>query len=142
MSGERPVHRMQIDEGSHQLGDCERGVGVIQMNCHMIREIRETRMLFEMALEDIGDRCADEEILLPQSQLTARFGAVVGVEHPGDHFVSPFDRGGRLKVARVEERHVESGGGSRLPKTQCAHSTSGVTRDEHIVSASDDTALW
>ena len=65
----------------NQLGDRNRGMGIVELNRDPARELRKVVVGLEVATDDVGDRAGDEKVLLPQAKLLAGEKIVVRVEH-------------------------------------------------------------
>ena len=79
-----PVDPVLVDQEAHQLGHGDGGVGVVELDRHLVGQRREVGMTGEVAPEDVLQAGRGEEVLLLQPQFLAGLGRVVGVEDAGD----------------------------------------------------------
>ena len=61
-----------IDQQPHQLGDRDRGVGVVELDRGLVGQRADVAEILDVAADDVLDRGRGEEILLPQPQFLAR----------------------------------------------------------------------
>ena len=61
-----------VDEDAHQFGDGHGGMGVVQLDRHLVGERAHLVILLHVAADDVLQRGGGEEIFLPQPQLLAR----------------------------------------------------------------------
>ncbi len=78
-----PVEAFLIHHDTHQFGDGDGRMGVVQLDRHLVGQGIEGIVKLAVAVEDVGERGGDEEILLLEAQLAAHHGGVVGIEHLG-----------------------------------------------------------
>ena len=77
----QPSQAIEVNQNPHHLRNADGRMGVVELNGHLVRQFVPGFVMFLVAIEDVLQRGADEEILLLQAQLLAHFGGVVGVEH-------------------------------------------------------------
>ena len=128
-----PDETVPVAQEAHEFSDPDRGVGVVEVDRDMHREVRELAVLGKMAGQDVLQGCRDEEILLPQPQLATSRGAVVRVEHPGDVLVLVLDARGAGVVPAVEGRKVDLLRRGGTPQPERAHMVRAVPRHHEVV---------
>ena len=102
-----PLDGVFVDQDTHQFGDSEHGVGIVQVDGNGLGEVGQVVVFFEVTAHDVLHRGGDEEVFLTQAQFAADGGGVVRVEDARDVFrgVLFFD-GGEI-IAFVEVTEVE-----------------------------------
>ena len=65
--GAIPVEPVDVEQHAHQLRDGERGMRIVQLDGHLVRQLVQVRMAVEEAAQDVLQRRADEEVLLLQA---------------------------------------------------------------------------
>ena len=108
-----PVIAAFIQHNTHQLGNSQYRMGVIQMNGYYIRQIIQCTIISQVTLDDILYRSRYEEILLAQTQ-TLAFGMVIlRIKYTGNAFGQCFLLHGSDIFAGVKGYHIKVIGGSR-----------------------------
>ncbi len=102
-----PSKPLGIDEDSHELGDDERGVRLVEVDEHLVWESVPAGVRLAVAAQNVAQRAADEEVLLAEAQLLAGHRIVVGIEHLGEVFgehlrLDRFHIGTLVEVGEVE----------------------------------------
>ena len=135
--GPVPLHALLVHQHAHELGDDERGMRLVEVDERLFGERRPVggAVVLPEAAQDVGERAAREEVLLPEAQLLAGHRVVVRVEHLrevlGEHL-----RLDRLHVgALVEVREVELVHRLRAPQAKRVHGV-GVADDREVVGDS------
>jgi hypothetical protein len=82
--GAVPVHAVLVDQQPHEFGHGQCGMGVVQVDRHLVGQDVEAAVVSQETSHEILQRGADEEELLAQAQFAPVIGAVVRVQHPGD----------------------------------------------------------
>jgi hypothetical protein len=88
MARHGPSHFVLVDQQSHQLGNRERRVRVVQLDGERRRAALELPALGHVLREHVLQRGAHEEVLLLEAQLLALRRGVVRVEHAREFFAS------------------------------------------------------
>ena len=130
--GRCPGEPMLVHQQAHQLGHADGGVGVVQVDGHLVGQVGQAAVLSEMAGQDVLDAGAGEEIFLAQPQFAPGGCAVVGVEHPGDVLELVLELGRAGVVARIERGEVDVGRRGGFPQAQGAHAL-GAMAGDHVV---------
>jgi len=131
--GARPLVAVVVDQDAHQFGHGDRGMGVVELHRHFVRQRVERHAGFVEAVEHVLQRGADEEVLLLQAQLAAHFGGVVGIEHLGEVFRIVLVLDGADVVALVEVLEVEVAAGLGRPQAHVVHRAGVVAGDRVVV---------
>ena len=63
-----PVKAALVQQNAHHLGDCQSGVGVVQLDGDLVGQVLEGRIAGQVVLDDIADGCGRQEVLLAQAQ--------------------------------------------------------------------------
>ncbi len=116
-----PVHLLLVDEDPHELGHGDHGVGVVELEDHPLGQLREIEAVGEHVVEEVVDRCRDEEVLLLQPQLLALRGGILRVQHLGDVLRERLRAHGLLVVAGVEDAQIERVRRLRAPQPERVH---------------------
>ena len=138
--GVGPAHAVLVAEHAHQLRDRDRGVGVVEVNRHLVRQVGQRRVFLQMAAQQILDRGGDKEVLLLEPQLATGRRAVVRVQDPRDVLVFVLGAGRARVVAGVEGAEVKVGRRHRLPQPQRADSVGAVAGNHHVIGLGGDLA--
>ncbi len=113
-----PLDQLDVDEQSHQLGDRDRRVRVVELDRDLVGEHVERVVRLLVAPDDVLERRGDEEVLLLEPQLLARHAVVVRVEHLRDRLGRVLRANGRDVVALVELAEVELPRRARRPEPE------------------------
>ena len=70
-----------VEQNSHQLGNCESGVSVVDVDSNLLVEVIHTAVNTHMAHDDITDRGSAHKILLTQTESLTFCVVVVRIEH-------------------------------------------------------------
>jgi len=74
-----------VDQQSHELGDRDRRVRVVELADVLVRETGEAIAVHALpAAEHVLEARGRQEVLLPQPQLLAALAGVVGIQHQRD----------------------------------------------------------
>ena len=102
-----PVEPGLVQEDPHQLRDSQRGVGVVELDRNLVGECAPVVAARAEPPDDVGERAADQEILLGEPQPLAGPGGVVGVEDTGQALGRDLVVHGAEEVAAAELGEVE-----------------------------------
>ncbi len=130
--GVLPAHPVLVHQQPHQLGNADRRVRVVDLDRHEIRQIRDRSLLALQPLQDVLQRGADEEILLPEPQLAAGLGAVVRIEHLGQAFPMRLVADRAQMIALVEAPQIELLRRAGRPQAQRVDGVGAVARHRHV----------
>ena len=132
MPGLVPAVALLVQQNTHQLGDDQGGVGVVDLDDMLPGEVAQGAVLGLVLADDGLDGGGHEEILLFQPQGLALGVVVVRVEHLGD------DLGHGLLLHRFQilppgvERHVHRQGTLGIPQPQGVGVVGLVAGDLHV----------
>ncbi len=101
-----PADTVNIDQEPHQLRDRDGRVRVVQLDRHLVGELRNVAVLFQVTVDEVLQRGRCEEIFLAQPEFLAGRSRVARIEHLGDRFGSNLLGLRRDVIPRVE--HVET----------------------------------
>ena len=113
--GMLPAYAVDIDQEPHQLGHRDGGVRVVELNGHMVCELRDVAMLLQVTVNEVLKRCRGEEVLLAQAKFLAGGRRIAGVKHLRDRFRPNLLGLGRDIIARVEDIEAQGIGRARTP---------------------------
>ena len=124
-----PGELVLVDEDAHQLGDAEDGMGVVQLDRDLPRQVLEVaRPEFQEAPQDVLQRRGHEEVLLLEPQFPARALVVGRVEHLRDVLALRLVLYGAHVIALVEDAQIKLA--ARLGRPQ-AQGVDGVVAEAH-----------
>ena len=126
-----------IQQDAHQLGNGQGGVGVVDVDGGVVRQVVQGAELLEVAAHDVLHRGGDQEILLRQPQGFALPVIIGGVEHLGDDLGHGLLLHGAHILTLVEQGHVHARGGG-APQPQGGHAAAILARDHQVVGLGDD----
>jgi len=114
-----PAQAVIVHQDAHQLGDGHGGMGVVDVDGHLVREDGEVVAVGvdELLYRELDGR-GGEEILLLQAQLLALVAVVVGIENLGDDLRQLALLHGLHVLAAVEVAHVDLVDGLGAPGAQ------------------------
>ena len=127
---------MQIDQDTHQLGDREARVRVVELNRGLGRQAAQLPVGPEVALDQVLQRGRDEEILLAQAKLAPGRTFVVRIEEFADRFRARFLGRGADIVAAVEHVELERIGRARRPQPQRIDVVAAPADDRRVIGDS------
>ncbi|MCY1447658.1 hypothetical protein D9M71_642880 [compost metagenome] len=76
LPGGVPRHFVLVDEQAHQLGDGDRGVGIVELDRRLLRQVEQAVVHVQVPAQQVLQRGGNEEVFLAQAQLLAGLGAV------------------------------------------------------------------
>ena len=128
-----PTDALAIDEQAHEFGDHQRGMGVIQLQEHLVGELLPAIAVGLEPPQDILQGARHEEVLLPETEFPAFEHVVVRIKHFGQVFGQNLV-GHRVHIlAAVEVVQVELLGRLRGPEPQRIHRASAIAHDRQVV---------
>ena len=122
-----------IQQNAHQFGNAERGMRVVDVDGNLVGKVCKRAVHREMVADDALYRCADEEVLLLQTQQLTLGVVVGGVKHLGNGLRLCALRQCLRILPLCEQRHIEVGDVACAPQTQTADRVAVCTRDHHVV---------
>ena len=128
-----PLHEVLVDHDPHQLGDGDRGVGVVELDRDPVAEGVEVAVGEHVAADDVLYRAGGEKILLLEAELLPLRRVVLRVEHLGDVLGQVLLLDGADVVAGVEHLEVELVGGAGAPQPHRRHRVVAVAHDGRVV---------
>jgi len=135
-----PEHLLLVDEHPHQLGDGDRGVGVVEVDRGEVGQLPQVLARLAEPAKDVRDRAAHEEVLLLEPQLLALQRVVVGVEHLGDALGLRLALHRATVVAVVEHLKVELFGRPCRPEAQRVDGVVSKACDRCVVGDAEHLA--
>ncbi len=111
-----PGQVLDVDEDTHELGDGERRMRVVQLNGHLVREVAEVvagdlaraKLGGLEATNDVLQSGSAQEVLLLHTQVLALGHVIVRVQHTGNILGVVAIAHGLDVVTVVEESQVEA----------------------------------
>ena len=127
-----PVQARVVHQDAHQLGNHQRGVGIVDLDDVLLVEVLQGAVVLDVLAGDGLHGSGDEEILLLQAQGLALVVVVLGIEHLADS-VRHGSLLRRLQVlALTEQLHVDGLGAAGLPQAQGVDVVGVVAGDLHV----------
>ena len=127
-----PVVAAVIEQYSHQLGDSEGGVSIVDVDSYLIGKVIHSAVNVHVGVYDVAYGSCYEEILLAQTQRLALSVVIVRIKHLSDSLRHDISAKSLRIIALVEHSHIKRGN-FRFPKAQLRNSLAVVARNEHIV---------
>ena len=140
VEGGIPLIAALIQQDAHHFGDGHGGMGIVQLDGDLVRQVVQRAVLVQVVLQDVGDGRGREEVLLAQTQDLTLGVVIVGVQDLGNQLGRSRLADGGVVVAGVEAAHIKAGGLS-LPQTQFGNAVAAVTGHIHIVGHGDDRVI-
>ena len=129
-----PAQTLLIHQQAHQLGDGQAGMGVVDMDDHLLRQLLPVGAVLLLEVpQDVLQGGGGEEVLLLEAQQLALVVLVLGVEDVGDGLHQLLLRRGLHIVALAELVEVQPLGGAGAPQAQAVDGGRVVADDGHIV---------
>ena len=136
-----PRDAVEVDENAHQLGDRDRGMGIVELDRHLVGKVLDRAELLEVAADEVLERGGDEEILLAEAQLLAGRGRIRRIEDAGDG-LRPRPVGERADmVAAVELVEADLVDGAGAPQAKRVHPRPAPADDGRVVGDGEDLFL-
>ena len=110
-----PFEAVEVDQNAHELGDGDRRMGVVELDCGVLADRAHVLVLLDVAADEVEKRRGGEKILLPEAQLLAGRGGVARIENLRDRFGAHRVRQRADEVAGVEGVELERIGRARRP---------------------------
>ena len=76
-----PAEPVFIHKYTHEFGDSESRVGVIDMDSYLVCKVFKSSVDHHVIVYDIADRCGTEEVLLTQTEALAFKVVIVRIEY-------------------------------------------------------------
>ena len=133
-----PLQPLLVDEKTHQFGNGDGGVGIVELNRAEIGEPAPIGVDLFVTAQNVFQRTGDEKVLLFQPQLFSQVQFVVRIENLRDVFGDDLLLNRLKVVAAVELSENEFVGRFRRPQTQGVDGFSAVTDNRRIVRNADD----
>ena len=93
---------MFIDEQAHELGNCKRWMGVVQLDGELLVKAIECLLALQIQANHVLERARYEKILLLQPELASLNRLVIRIKHLRDIFRFHFVVDGTVEVTRAE----------------------------------------
>ena len=116
--GAFPCETMFIHQQAHQFRDSDRRMGIVQLDDEFFMKAVEVLAVLQVQAQHVLQGAGGKEILLPEAQLLADLGLVIGVQHLGDVFRHDVGIDGAVVVTDVERIEIERLGRLRAPQAQ------------------------
>ena len=128
-----PRHIVFIHQHTHQFCNCHTGVGIIQLECNLFRQLIEICVHFFETGDHSLDRCGNKEILLTQTQFFALHVFIGRIEYVGQGVCQHFFFCCFLIVPFVEGLQIQSILGFCFPQTQCVYGVVTIADDRIVI---------
>jgi len=135
-----PAKAALIQQDAHHLGDGQGGVGIVQLDGHLVGQVLQRGVAGQVVLHDVADGGSRQEVLLTQAQDLAFHMVVVGVQHLGDELGVGVLAHGGVVVAQREAGHIKIGG-LCLPQTQLGNALAVVALHIHVGGNGHDAVV-
>jgi len=135
-----PAKAALIQQDAHHLGDGQGGVGIVQLDGHLVGQVLQGGVAGQVVLHDVADGGSRQEVLLAQAQDLALHMVVVGVQHLGDELGVGVLAHGGVVVAQREAGHIKIGG-LCLPQTQLGNALAVVALHIHVGGNGHDAVV-
>ena len=136
-----PAVPLHIHQDTHQFGDDQSGMGVVDLEDVLLVEVAQGAILGAVLAHDGLDGSGDKEILLLQAQRLALVVVVIGIEHLGD------DLSHGLLLHRLEilalgvVGHIHGDGALGVPEAQGIGVLGLIAGDLHIPGDGQDGGI-
>ncbi len=136
-----PAQPGLVEEIAHEFGDREGGVGVVELQGHLVREhLPDLSVALAEALHDVANRARDQEVLLGEAEPSSCLDVVGRVEDPVDgldalSFLDGFD-----EASAGENLEVELRGCASVPQAERRNGVGAIACDEDVVGNAVDLA--
>ena len=127
-----PAEIVIVHQDTHQLGDCHRGMRIVQLEGYLLRELVNIFMFAHELLHRLLHGCGDEEILLLQAQLLTCIVVVIGVKHFHDVSRKVLLLHRLAVVSLVEGIQLENLYRLSIPDTQGIYNAISVADDREV----------
>ena len=133
-AGHIPVQPFLIDQQADQFGNCQTGMGVVDVEDALVRQqIKVVAIILFEILQRVLQGGAGEEVMLLQPQHFAFIVLVFGVQHLGDHFGHLHFFHGLHVLAFAEGAQVDALLAAGAPCAQGVDTFVIIADDGHIV---------
>ena len=129
-----PAQAFLVHQDAHQLGDGHARVRIVDMDDHLLRQLR--KVIAEGALEfldDVLQAGAGKEVVLLQPEHLALIVLVLGIEHLADRLRQLDFLAGLNVAALAEAAQIQLLRAAGAPHPQGVHCRGVITHDGHIV---------
>ena len=129
-----PIKVIFVHEDAHQLGNCKRGMRIVDVDCRHLRQKRQRTVTAFVVGDDTLQRRRNEEILLFETERLP-FVMVIGrIKNFGNKLrvrIVAHDFG---VISLREKLHIELLHGAGTPQAQRAHRFGILSGNHHVVS--------
>ncbi|GJC79271.1 hypothetical protein ColLi_02109 [Colletotrichum liriopes] len=129
-----PFQLLEVHQDALQLDNGERGMGVVQLDGHLVGELPPGTLGLLEATDDVVEGRGTPEVLLLQAELLSTLEIVVGVQDSADGLGALLVGDRVFVVAAIELLEIKlAAGGLAGPQTQVVGGGGRVTRNRHVV---------
>ena len=133
-----PVVIVLIHQQAHQLGHAQGGMGVVDVDGHLVGQVVQAPVLPQVLSQNGLHRGGHQQILLAQAQPLALGVVVGGVEHLGNDLRHGVPLQGLGVIAPGEGGHIEALGGLGGPQHQGVDGLAVIPGNIHLVGHRHD----
>ena len=102
-----PAQLLLIDQEALELNNSQRRMGVIELDCNLIRKIGPLAHRLLEATKNVMKGCSSPEVLLLQSKFLSSHGVIIRVQDTGDLLGVRSILNGLFVIALIETGQVE-----------------------------------
>ena len=125
--------RMQIDQDAHQLGDGDRGMGVVELDRDLVGEGLDRAELLDVAADQVLQRGRDEEVFLAEPELLTGRRRIRRIKDAGNGLRPGQVGQGADMVAAVELVEADRIDGAGAPQAERIHPRAAPADDRRVV---------
>ena len=128
-----PIKEILVDQDSHQLGNTKGGMGIVDVDRHLIRQIVQRAVYCHMVADNALTGSGNHKILLRQTEQLSFDVIIRRIQHLGDQLrVGAFLHGAGILSLR-KQTHIEIVNISGFPQPKLCDRLTVRTRDHHVV---------
>ena len=132
-----PPELRLVEQDAHQLRHRQSGMGIIELDRHLVRQLAPVGVVAAEAAHEVGQRAGDQEIFLCKAQPLPHLGGVIRVENAGQGLRRNAADQGAHEIARAELLEVEIVVRRGAPKPQAVDRLAAKTHHRPVVRNAD-----
>ena len=117
-----------VEQDPHQFRNRHRRMGIVELNCYVIRKCAPIGVAFTEAPHQIGERASHQKVLLDKAQRLPQGCRIVGIQHAGQGLGGESSGESCREITAAEFLKIEIAGSSGGPQPQGVDVLAAIAR--------------